>query len=331
MATVTTGHLRMWRLLSSIDSTRPLIHTKVPRVYMWTVPRDARRGDIAVIYSGGAHQSYVAIARLCCDPRMSIDERWWAWLQIQPLLSPVPQADVAAIQGTQGPRTGLNTPRGGSYNEIERRLGRQRFLNRLVKDDPKAGARLHAWRLGKGSWPRSLDLLALSGAEIAEIERQTRRELVLSAALAESLVHAGLARYLEAADRLYDRSLEVTLTFEDGSRGRADILLVSLAHHRPTLLLIEVKCTAMPWPTRNPVDQLLVYEPVVRRDSRGRFRVLRWAIAEHFHPLVLGQARRLKIPCSRCSADGREIRLLDGRGLSSPESLLLDRAHGGGR
>jgi len=71
-----------------------------------------------VIYSGGAHQSYAAIARLCCDPRMSIDERWWAWLQIQPLLSSIPQADVAAIQGTQGPRTGLNTPRGGSHNGI---------------------------------------------------------------------------------------------------------------------------------------------------------------------------------------------------------------------
>jgi hypothetical protein len=280
-------------------------------VYMWTVPPAARRGDLAVIYTKGVVQSYVAVARICCDAREGYDERHWSWLQCQPV-APLPQTAVAAIAGTQRPRTGLNTPAGGRYNEIRELPGRSAFLTRLVEGDPHTAKRLAGWRWGRGSWPRDADCRELHSAEWEPPERRTQEELKLSRRLAETLVDEGLARYLQPEDRLYPRSLEATVTLDDGATRRIDIILISLVHPRPTLLLIETKIKAMPWPGRNPIDQLLSYEPAVRRDCGRRFHVLRWAIAEEFHPLVRQEARALKIPCSQCSADGKSIELLDG-------------------
>ena len=312
--TVSSPHspVRFWRLLAGIESTRPLMISRLPRIYEWTVPPRSRRGDIAVIYTTGAVQSYVAIARICCDPREGADERHWSWLQCQPLAHPTPQLAVRALPGTQRPGTGLNTPAGSSFNEMYAGAQRDLFLRHLVDDDEKAAARLAAWSMREGAWPRYIDCEDLADAQWAPPEATRRGELLLAQRIAEHLVRRGKARYLTDGD-IYQRWLEVELVFDDRSWGRADIILVSLVHDAPTLLLIEVKLDALPRPGRNPIDQLITYLPAVKRDAGRRWRVLPWAIAQDFHPAVLAQARSERVACSRCSSQGRSITSLDGR------------------
>jgi hypothetical protein len=192
------------------------------------VLKSTRAGDVAVIYTMGTVQSYVAIARVCCDARLGADDRHWSWLDIPPLRRPTTQAAVADIPGTQRPATGRDKPAKGRGNYI-RGLAR-RLLRALVRDDPTAARLLGLWRTrGRhGPWPEDLDCDELEDASYEAPEQKTGRELVLSAALERTLIDKVLARRLEARDRLYRRSREVFIRLDDGRWKR----IVSLGARR---------------------------------------------------------------------------------------------------
>lgn len=301
----------LWRLIAGNDSTRDFTANRRPVVYGWTCSPKSRKGDVVVLYSKDPDQSYVAVGRQATDALASRKGRHWAWFQFQPLKQPFPQADVRSLASTQGPGTGLNTPAGGSFNEVPPGRSQDVFLRRLVRGDDRARARLAQWQAGRGSWP-FVDPRDLDGSFWGPPDKQELRgERRLAEQIAEGLVKRGKARHMVPDDHLGlgTKHLEVRADFAQGELGRADIVLVSKQHVAPTLLVIEVKLTARPMPARyNPVIQVTDYRDAFREKIPSRWRISRWVIAEDFHASVLSQARAERVPCSTCDENGRKLK-----------------------
>lgn len=78
-----------WRILAGPESVLFYTHDRRSSVDMWTadIAGRMRHGDVALMYGTGRMQSYVAIARACCDPvendraqRLRRHRRPWVYL-----------------------------------------------------------------------------------------------------------------------------------------------------------------------------------------------------------------------------------------------------------
>ena len=177
---------------------------------------------------------------------------------------------------------------------------RRRALYRLLagRDEPIT-RRLKQWSAGRGSYPPTeiIDLRYLRRASWEAPPSDglpEHHERWLADDIADRLVKKRRGRWIEDDDGLSSFSDEYHLRLRGRKTGRADIVLVSADHVKPTLLLAEVKWWAEPNAARNPVPQVLRYRKALLRDAPS-WRVKPIVVATEFHPLVLEEARRHRV------------------------------------
>jgi hypothetical protein len=309
-----------WRFMAGPESVMYYERDKRPSVTAWTADRGGhtRRGDLVLLYGTKRLQRYAAIARVCCDPvqnakarRLKRDRDYWTYLQVHPLAESVPRAAVEAQPFSQVEGSGLKAPRGGQANRIDPSAA-EAVLEFLTRNDPAAHTRLESWLPGgKGRWPRRLDMDELAWADWAPPETRTQEELLLTRKIADRLVRTPAYRYLRTSDGV---GRTVTARDDVGSRlslehritdaaglGKIDLLLVDEKASGPTLLLIEVKLRASLAPGRNPLPQIVRYRQALEEREEHRWAVKVCAVAEHFDPMVLDEARVHRIECRTSS------------------------------
>jgi hypothetical protein len=262
-----------------------------------------RRGDVALMYGTKRLQSYVAVARACCDPRqndraqrLKKNRQWWVYLQVQPFQSPIARADVESRGFAQGAGSGLKTPAGSRANAVSA-TAVDGFGELLREHDPKAAGRLDAWLSGRGRYPVELDLDELRRADWEQPTTSSPEELALSRRIAAHLARSKNFRYLTHEDVVatHVARKDVDLSFEHPirdliGRGRVDIVMVDLRRDAPTLLAIEVKIRASLAPSRNPIPQIVRYRDALTAKYAPAWRIETLVVAEHFHEDVIREA-----------------------------------------
>lgn len=304
-----------WRVVAGPESVMQFVGTRRPAIFMWTADRSGRMhlGDVVLIYGTKRLQSYAAVARACSVPRENDRARrrdknpdWWIYLQVQPFGEPIPRALVEAQAFAAPEGSGVKTPAGSGCNRVSPKAIRG-FLDLLRDHDPKAARRMETWLVGKGTYPKGLDMDELRYADWDPPERQSPEELKLSRRIAAQLVRSKRFHYLTNDDAAYRRpttdpaglSLEHPIA-DDGGRGSADIVLVDRQASPPTLLVVEVKLRATLAPNRNPVPQVRRYRAALERAYSG-WRVNAVVVAESFQDEVLSQAEAQRVPHYVCS------------------------------
>lgn len=283
---------------------------------MWTADRSGRmqRGDVVLMYATKRLQSYVAVARVCCDPvqndraqRLKKNRQWWTYMQVQPLRSEIDRGAVESAPFAQDAGCGLKTPAGSRVNVVSP-SARDGFAVLLLEHDPKTAKRLNKWLAARGRYPRGLDLEELRWADWTPPATSSPQELKLSRRIAEQLVKTREFRYLTAKDvavsrvarDVADLSLEHPIRDLAG-RGRVDILLIDLRRSAPTLLAIEVKIRASLAPGRNPIPQIIRYREVLTADYGAAWKIETLLVAEHFHDAVIEEASQRGLDYRVCS------------------------------
>jgi hypothetical protein len=163
-------------------------------------------------------------------------------------------------------------------------------LEELVLADNSAAADRWAKWQSRTRYPKDLDpdepaLLVwepeLSGG------RSRDHEVFLQRRIAKHLRKRGWRDHDEARDG-FSLPTSNLLRLDDESRGFPDIVLVDESRPK-SLVVIEVKKDAMPYPGLSGVDQLDDYGPAIRRLAPG-WKIQRWLVARTVHPLVLKSA-----------------------------------------
>lgn len=293
---------------TSVSSLRGTLR---PAIYTWTTPKVSKRGDLAVIYGKRPLKAFVAVARQCSKAVESKKRpgQWFAYFQMQPLGRDVARDAAQARKGLADWGLLRNLQGVPKHIPPERRAA---LYGLLAGRNANLRMRFRRWSDGGGRYPpsdemdlgylRRLDWEAPPGDGLPE-----DHERALSEDIAERLVKSKWGRYIEDEDVLSSISLEYYLPWR-GRKLYADIVLVSLKHARPTLLLIEVKWYAESSPGRNPVPQVLKNQKALLWNAPG-WRVKPLVAATEYQPAVIDEARRARVEALRYSVDHDRLTL----------------------
>lgn len=300
-----------WLFTAGLDSVAQFRETSRPSLAAWTTPPSSKRGDLAVIYGRAPVKAFVAVARQSTEPVQSkaLPDQWFAWLQVQPLRRDIPLTTARSRRGLAD--WGVLTNLQGKPKRIPQDR-RAALYKLLAGGNQRIKTRIATWEDGHGRYPSAtlvpLGELARASWEAPETDGLADdHEQWLSSDIAERLVRSNRGRWFKDSDGLAGQELEHFLRLEDGTRGFADIVLVSKEHTRPTLLVVEVKWRAEPVPPRNPVPQVLRYRDALRR-KWPRWRVKSMVIATEYSPAVLQLARSTRVEALRYSSEHDRLR-----------------------
>lgn len=249
-----------------------------PDVFEWTAHRDARRGDVVLMYANG-DQTFSAVGRLLCDPVEADrgDGGLWTYLQIMAARHPLPRS-----------RTGLGPRQGEFTNLSSKPEDAAAILAAWRRSDPDLVDRVQRWLHGPLPRGPRWDIAELRWAERTAVPRRDRRpggELELQDRIRELLVESKIAREIEPERDGVDIRDSFSLPDPYGPQY-ADLVLARPTRAVHTLMLIEVKVTARPRPNLDGISQIRRYRPVLRRRSHGRWEIESYVIAREIKDSV---------------------------------------------
>lgn len=269
-----------WLIKAHTDPYEALADTREegPLIYGgWTVPKQARLGDLLLFYGTDPYKEFGYVGRVC-SPQTVVgrDGRYWAHIEVAPCEYPLPLAD-ARQDAIIGGWSGVHNLKGLSAS-VPAQVW-EAFVGRLAARDAELRATLEEW----AEYPPLPELDSLAGEEWAADELPYSFELGL-----QSQLRTHLSERSQPWREPRPGEIAINISGYLGAAGFADIALVGRHDYR--VLVIEVKLDARTSRGIEGIDQVRRYRDELRRRHADR-RIEAWIAAQGFSPPVLDYAQ----------------------------------------